>query len=310
MNVKGQEVTRRYFFQWGLPFLKSRHGHLVDKLAAGMIGGSDSIGADDEISRDHNWGPGFSIWLTEEDFSCEGGALAADLHEAVPDTFEGYEVAACFGSKEKSIRVRAMDEFFMEETGGHKEMPADVAKWNPTPRDESHLYFLKHGHIFHDPLGEFTRRVHTFCTWPRHELLRRIGNALWQLWHYGQYNFARVAKREDPLAVLFCKSNFVHNAMRLCFYLEEDFVPYWKWTSYCFRQIDGIGEVAAMLDRFHEETDFQMQTSLIESICTCLCSRVIEKGYVAARDVEEVSPLGLYNRLEQMSEELLKGMST
>jgi hypothetical protein len=307
MNVKGQEVTRRYFFQWGLPFLKSRHGYLVDRLAAGMIGGSDSIGADDEISRDHNWGPGFSIWLTEEDFSCKGGALAADLHEAVPDTCEGYEVAACFGSKEKSIRVRAMDEFFIEETGGHKEMPTDVTKWNPTPRDESHLYFLKHGHVFHDPLGELSRRRAAFCKWPRYTLLKKIGNATWQLWHYGEYNFDRVAQRGDQLAVLLCKAEFIHHAMRLCFYLEEDFVPYWKWVSYCFRRLEEIAEIADMLDGFNAATEVAMQKQFIELLCASLCSRVIEKGYVTANEVGGGSPLEIYNRLEQMSEKLIEG---
>ena len=34
-----------------------------------------------------------------------------------------------------------------------------------------------------------------------------------------------------------------------------------------------------MLDRFHEETDFQTQTSRIESICACLCSRVISQTW-------------------------------
>ena len=245
----------------------------------------------------------------QEDFSSVGAALAADFHQAVPDAFEGFEVAACFGSKARSIRVRSMDEFFMDETGGHREMPADVAEWNPTSRDESHLYFLKHGHVFHDPLGEFSRRREAFCQWPRHTLLKRIGNTAWQLWHYGEYNFDRVARREDPLAILFCKAEFIHHAMRLCFYLEEDFVPYWKWVSHCFRRIEGIAGIADMLDEFNAATEIAVQKQLVESLCAALCSRVIEKGYVAAKEVGDGSPLEVYNRLEQMSEQAIEGRS-
>jgi hypothetical protein len=305
--MKGLEITRRYFLEWALPYLSNNHGELVQRIAAGMISGSDSIGADDKISRDHNWGPGFSVWLTAKDFNASGAALALDLHRAVPDTFEGFEIAACFGSKAQSIRVGSMEEFFIEETGGHSHMPTDVKTWNPTPRDESHLYFLKHGHVFHDPLGEFSRRRKALCTWPRYTLLRGISNAAWQLWHYGEYNFDRVAQRGDPLAILFCKAEFIHHAMRLCFYLEEDFVPYWKWTSYCFRRLEGIAPIADMLDQFHEATEPALQKQQIESLCAALCSRVIEKGYLNSD--EGGSPGEIHARLFQMSDELLAGNS-
>ncbi|NKB70455.1 MAG: DUF4037 domain-containing protein [Candidatus Latescibacteria bacterium] len=302
--MKGLEIANRYFHEWGLPYLRSHHAELVDRLAAGMISGSDSIGADDDISRDHNWGPGFSLWLTAEDFSAKGAALAADLHGAVPDVFDGFEIVAGFGSKAQSIRVRSMDEFFMDETSGHREMPASLDRWKPTLRDESHLYFLKHGRVFHDPLGQFSRRREAFCTWPRPTLLGRIGNTLWQLWHYGEYNFDRVAKRGDRLAVMLCKAEFIHHAMRLCFYLEEDFVPYWKWVAYCFRRLERGGEIADKLDRFNEETEIAMQKELIEGLCATLCARVIEKGYVSAGQVGGGSPLEIQARLETVRQQL------
>lgn len=307
--MKGMEIARRYFFEWGLPYLRAHHADLVDRVAAGLIGGSDSIGADDEISRDHNWGPGFALWMTAEDFSSVGASLAADVHAAIPDSFAGYEVGASLRSRERSIPVRSMDEFYLDETGGHTQMPDDVTAWNPTHRDESHLYFLKHGQVFHDPLGEFSRRREAFCTWPRYTLLKRIGNALWQLWHYGEYNFGRVAKRGDALAVLLCKAEFVHNAMRLCFYLEQDFVPYWKWVPDGFRRIAGVASIADLLGRFNEATDTAEQEELIDSLCVSLCSRVIEKGYVRADEVGDGRPLRIFDRLEELSGELLNGGS-
>ena len=47
----------------------------------------------------------------------------------------------------------------------------------------SHLCFIKHGHVFHDPLGEFTRRKDGFSCWPRFTLLHKIAKSLWHLRH-------------------------------------------------------------------------------------------------------------------------------
>ena len=40
------------------------------KYAAGLIGyGSDVLGHGDEISRDHEWGPRCTIWLTKDAYN-------------------------------------------------------------------------------------------------------------------------------------------------------------------------------------------------------------------------------------------------
>lgn len=47
--------------------LEAKFSEDLDKIAVGLVGeGSDCFGFDDKISRDHDWGPGFAIWIPEE----------------------------------------------------------------------------------------------------------------------------------------------------------------------------------------------------------------------------------------------------
>ena len=45
-------------------------------MAIGLCGfGSDCLGYDDDISRDHDYGPGFCIWLPKKIYTQKGQVL-------------------------------------------------------------------------------------------------------------------------------------------------------------------------------------------------------------------------------------------
>ena len=59
--MKGMELSRKYFDEYGLPMLKQKFPQYIDKMAAGLAGeGSECLGFDDEYSQDHDFGAGFS----------------------------------------------------------------------------------------------------------------------------------------------------------------------------------------------------------------------------------------------------------
>ena len=63
MSLPGLILSRR-FFASALPLLKEHIPDVMAVSAAGLVGeGSECLGLDDGISRDHDWGPAFCLWV-------------------------------------------------------------------------------------------------------------------------------------------------------------------------------------------------------------------------------------------------------
>ncbi|MBR6290947.1 MAG: hypothetical protein IKR53_05835, partial [Clostridia bacterium] len=66
--MKGLDISRAYFEQHGRPMLEEKFPDLLPLLAAGLVGeGSECSRYDDETSRDHDFEPGFCLFLPGED---------------------------------------------------------------------------------------------------------------------------------------------------------------------------------------------------------------------------------------------------
>ena len=66
--MKGLEIAEKYYAECGLNMLKTEFPDLLPFLCVGLVGsGSECYGFDDEISTDHDFEPGFCIFIPGED---------------------------------------------------------------------------------------------------------------------------------------------------------------------------------------------------------------------------------------------------
>ena len=87
--VKGLLLSERYFFEICAPMIEEKFPAYREKIAAGLVGdGSECFGFDDEISQDHDWGPAFCLWLTQEDYGAIGTLLQKEV-DKLPREFAG-----------------------------------------------------------------------------------------------------------------------------------------------------------------------------------------------------------------------------
>ncbi len=65
--MKGLELSRAYYEEYGKPMIDTQLAQYKPYLAAGLVGeGSECLGFDDELSTDHDFGPAFCLWVPEE----------------------------------------------------------------------------------------------------------------------------------------------------------------------------------------------------------------------------------------------------
>ena len=62
--MTGLELAKAYYETYGKRMLAEEFPRYVDRIAVGLAGeGSECFGFDDAISRDHDFGPSFCMWL-------------------------------------------------------------------------------------------------------------------------------------------------------------------------------------------------------------------------------------------------------
>ena len=242
-TIPGLKLARTYWNEYGKPLIAERYPEYQGRIAAGLVGhGSECYGFDDELSHDHDFGPGFCLWLTDEDYAAIGERLQAD-YESLPDTFMG------FGPKSQTARAQGagrrvgvfrVGAFFESITGYRQAPPADRPhEW--LLLDEPTLAAATNGEVFADPLGAFSKTRQGFKLMPEDVRLSLISRRLGMIAQAGQYNLPRMLQRGDGAAAWCAINEFAEAVASLVFLINTPvsagYMPYYKWRFAALRRL-------------------------------------------------------------------------
>ena len=241
--IPGLELNRLFFNEIVKPLLGSKYSRLG--YSAGLIGeGSDVLGYDDEMSRDHNWGPRIDLFLTEEDHAQHAKQVDQTLRDRLPLKFGGYSTSfsggAVYTPEEKSsgpvnhrIGIYTLRTFFLSYMGYDLNDPISAADWLTFP--EQKLRTITRGGVFQDPIGlDDARR--RFSYYP-HDVWLYLLACGWNLIEEEEKLMGRAGMVGDEVGSAVIASRLVRDIMRLCFLMERQYAPYAKWLGTAFTEL-------------------------------------------------------------------------
>ncbi len=275
--MKGLDLSREFFETCGAPMILEQFGGYADRIAAGFAGpGSECFGFDDDVSRDHDWGPGFCLWLTTEDYAVVGRSLQI-AYEGLPPVFKGFGPRIVSSGEHGRVGVTEIRSFYLQYIGiDHP--PSSNREWLAIP--DHNLATCTNGAVFSDRLGVFSYwREKILEFYPEDVRLKKIASRCFTMAQSGQYNFGRSLRRKEYFAARYSEMRFCMDAISLVFLLNRRYAPFHKWAHRAVRDLPILGEALyGMIDGLIRETSEQMKTNRIEKISALLIAELRQEG--------------------------------
>ena len=225
--MKGMELSRLYYEKVCKPVIEKEAGELTERTAVGLVGeGSECYGYDDEISRDHDFGPSCCFWLTKEVYRTYGGKLR-EILDSLPKSFMSFpalKMSEWGGGRRGVLNT----ESFYRKFTGKENGPETLDEWRMIP--ETNLSIVTNGSVFSDPLGEFTKiRNRLLEYYPEDIRLDKIASRCMKIAQSGQYNLGRCLKRGEFVAARIAEAEFINESIYMIYLLNKKYMPFYKW---------------------------------------------------------------------------------
>ncbi|MDP6823032.1 MAG: DUF4037 domain-containing protein [Dehalococcoidia bacterium] len=275
IEINGMELARRFYFEAVLPIVVESG---IGAHAAGRLdSGSEVIGFDDDVSRDHDWGPRFTLFVPDELPMDHRIRLDTALTERLPRQFAGYltnfaqPVPEDPGTRlmaepeggviDHRVEIASPVEFFSEYAGLDIGKSPSIGDWLATPAQI--LLTISTGPVFHDEIGlaEIQRR---FEFYPEDVRLYLMASE-WSAISEEEPFVGRAGSTGDDVGSALIAARMVQHAMRLCFLIEKRYPPYSKWFGAAFNRLACADVLSPMIRSTLRSSDWrERERSLVE----------------------------------------------
>ncbi len=243
---QGIELSEAYFNAFGAPMLRAEFPELWPRLAAGVCGpGSENFGFDDGVSRDHDFDPGFFIWLSPEDYK-EYEFRLSRAYDRLPETFEGVPVVGKSVYETSRHGVRETESFFKGITGFWP-APQTNAQWLGVPQHR--LAAAVNGKIFYDGAGQATAARAALRDMPEDVRRKKLAKHAAFAAQAGQYNYARALAHGQQGSAVLALARFAENYAQAAFLLNRQYAPFYKWLLPAAKRLPLLGDAVADVER-------------------------------------------------------------
>jgi hypothetical protein len=264
--IPGLTLSQTFYVEVVKPILALYFPNLTHSAA--LIGfGSDVIGYDTPMSRDHMWGPRMILFLPEKNFLEEKESINQCLRDRLPYTFHGYPTN--FGSPdnigvrlfqeinsgpvEHLIEITTIAAYFDKQLGQDRWRKPNHLDW--LTFSEHILLSLTSGAVFHDQLGlENIRKSLSY--YPNDIWLYQMASA-WSQIGQEEHFVGRTGSVGDEIGSRIITARLIHVCMLLVFLQARQYAPYSKWFGTAFQKIPITKELTPIINKTLNAVDWQ-----------------------------------------------------
>lgn len=297
--IPGKTLSRNFFFEVAKPILDQYFPKLA--YTAGFLGyGSDVLGYDDEISRDHMWGPRFYLFLRPLDL-CYEDEIRAVFARELPYTYCGYSVnfsqpnpddhgvqlaeMITEGPVNPLIWIQTVAEYLSEQLGRADVGNFTAADWLSI--SEHRLLSLAEGKLYQDDLG--MQQILDRLTYYPDVVRRYLIASCWDAIACEEAFVKRTGVYGDEIGSRLICARIVERLMRLCFLYRNTYAPYSKWFGTAFDRLDVPEKLKTTLREALRADDVLKRETFLTEAQSMVAMLHNESGLTAPLPTEIVS---------------------
>ncbi len=273
---RGLILARDYYETYGKEMIEKEFPAYAERIAVGLAGrGSDCFGYDDKASRDHDWGPDFCMWVTDDTYAQIGPALQR-AYESLPKEFRGYKRAPHVNGRNRRGVIRISD-FFRGLIGTAQYEQID---WRQV--SDASMAAAVNGEIFRDEegiLSEFRQKLRQ--GYPEEIRYLKLAEAAAGFSQAAQYNYQRMSGRGDGVTACMMAWDGIRQAMKLQHYIEGKYPPHDKWLYRSLQESEEGREAAGMIKKIADNLPYGGGAEEIERLGIFFALELYREGYIS-----------------------------